>query len=269
MSKEIIIKTKRTTNYVYLNDKGSDIPMVFLHGFTGSHRSWGKVVEKLGCTVVTLDLPGHGKSLFISLNLDYCIDDWCEDFNQISDFLDISKIDLCGYSMGGRLAIAFASKYPEKINKLVLESASYGIEDKKVKEERFKGDLEQCQLIEEDLPLFVRKWENNELFLNQKNRNPQGFLDQQKQRLSHNSKQLSKSLKSFSQGNMRFYKNEFLNFKFPVILINGSEDSRYIKIGNDIKSVNKAINQYIIEECGHNTHIEKPNSFRSALGISF
>ena len=87
MSNWIIIKTKRTTNYVYLNDKGSDTPMVFLHGFAGSHYSWDEVVEKLGCTVVTLDLPGHGKSTFNNLDADYSVDDWCEDFNEILNSL--------------------------------------------------------------------------------------------------------------------------------------------------------------------------------------
>ena len=138
--------------------------MVFLHGFTGSHYSWDQVVEKLDCTVVTLDLPGHGKSTFNSLSADYDIGDWCEDFNEILDFSDIGKINLCGYSMGGRLATAFASKYPEKINKLILESASYGIESKEEREGRLSEDLKLCNLIETDFPAFVQKWESSPLF---------------------------------------------------------------------------------------------------------
>ena len=47
MSKEIVIKTEKTTNYIYLQDKGSSIPILFLHGFTGSHRSWDEVLEKI------------------------------------------------------------------------------------------------------------------------------------------------------------------------------------------------------------------------------
>ena len=265
MSKEIIIKTKRTTNYVYLSDKGSDIPIVFLHGFTGSHRSWNDVVQRFKGSAITLDLPGHGKSAFNDLGANYDIDDWCEDFNEILSSLDIDEIDLCGYSMGGRLAIDFAVKYPMKINKLILESASYGISSEDDRKTRLREDLKLCKLIEEDFPRFVQKWENNPLFLKQKDRNAQGFLSQQKERLSHNPKQLSKALTSFGQGNMSFYKNEISRFEFPALVINGSEDSKYLKIGKEIKDMCNNAKQHIIQNCGHNTHLENASNFISYL----
>jgi len=265
MSKEIIIKTKRTTNYVYLNSKGSATPMVFLHGFTGSHHSWNEVVERLDCAVITPDLPGHGKSTFNSLSADYCIDDWCEDFNQILDFLDISKIDLCGYSMGGRLAIVFASKYPKKINKLILESASYGIKSKEGRKERLSEDLTLCNLIETDFPKFIQKWENSPLFSKQRDRNPQGFLNQQKERFLHNPKQLSKALKSFSQGNIGFCKENFAEFQFPITVINGFEDFKYVEIGKRFCNINQTANQDVLDNSGHNVHLENPSEYIDCL----
>ena len=72
MSKEIIIKTDRTTNHIYLNNKQSSVPIIFLHGFTGSHQSWDEVVEKLECRTIALDLPGHGKSIFNDLANSNC-----------------------------------------------------------------------------------------------------------------------------------------------------------------------------------------------------
>ena len=70
-----------------------------------------KVIEKLKRPAITLDLPGHGKSTFNNLDISYSIDDWCEDISQMLDSLNVDKLSICGYSMGGRLAIAFASKY--------------------------------------------------------------------------------------------------------------------------------------------------------------
>ncbi len=69
--------------------------------------------------------------------------------------MNIEKLNLCGYSMGGRLAISFVTKYPEKINTLILESASYGIESKEGREERLKKDLKLCKHIEKDFPKFL------------------------------------------------------------------------------------------------------------------
>ena len=257
MSKEIVIKTEKTTNYIYLQDKGSSIPILFLHGFTGSHRSWDEVLEKIKVSTVTIDLPGHGKSIFNNLRKDYNIDDWCEDFNKILGTLKISKIDLCGYSMGGRLAINFASKYPEKFNKLILESTSYGIENKNDKEVRLERDLKLCALIEKDLRQFIRKWENNALFLKQRDRSLDSFLKQRKERLLHNPRQLSKALISFSQGKMDVCINSFYNFNFPTLIINGSEDSKYVKIGAKILLATQRATHHIVSDAGHNVHIEK------------
>ena len=91
---EIIIKTGRTTNYLFTNDKSSSIPTVFLHGFTGTANSWKDVISKLDCYDrnhkikynIALDIVGHGKSTFNDLDYDYTIDDWCDDFDEILAF---------------------------------------------------------------------------------------------------------------------------------------------------------------------------------------
>ena len=259
--KEITIKTNRTINHMYAYGKESSVPTFFLHGFTGSSKSWQDVIAGLEGYSVSIDLPGHGKSVFKNLNLDYSIDNWCEDFIQIINALDIKKINLCGYSMGGRLAIAFASKYPQKINKLILESASYGIENKDDQELRFQEDLKLCGLIETDFHKFIQKWENSPLFLKQKDRNPDGFLKQREERLLHDSDQISKALRSFSQGCMDFYMEAITKFDFPIVIVNGLEDNKYVEMGKRITQINNKSIQYIIKGSNHNVHLESMNAF--------
>jgi len=267
MSKEIIIKTKRTTNYAYLNSKRDATPTLFLHGFTGSHSSWEKVIEKIEVAAIALDLPGHGKSTFNNLDVNYSIDCWCEDLNEILNSLEVDKVNLCGYSMGGRLAIAFAVKYPKRVNKLILESTSCGIEGAEDKEERFKEDLKLCSLIEADLLKFVKKWEDSTLFINQRRRSLEGFLNQKKKRLSHNPIQLSKALRSFSQGQMDFYLHNISKFEFPIVIINGAEDKKYVQIGGQISALASSAKHYIIPNSGHNVHLENPALFIDCLNL--
>ena len=140
--KEYIVKTKRTTNYIYSGSEKSFAPMVFLHGFSGTHKTWAEILAKLGTAAIAVDLPGHGKSTFNNLELEYNIDMWCEDFSRILDFLDLERVSLCGYSMGGRLAISFAVRYPEKISSLILESASCGISEKENRTKDLGGDAD-------------------------------------------------------------------------------------------------------------------------------
>ena len=261
MSKEIIIKTNKTTNYLYSNLKNTDVATVFLHGFMGSSKSWEDIIHDLNFPCLLFDLPGHGKSIFNNLSAKYDIDTWCHEFNYILDYQGLSKVNLMGYSMGGRLSIAFASKYPDKVNKLILESCSLGIKDSKQRGVRFDQDLSLCDQIQTNLYGFVEKWENNELFLKQQVRNPEGFLSQRKHRLLANSKQLAKSLKSFSLGKMDWMDEVFAKFQFPIYVINGSEDSKYLNFSKKMSEINDNVIHRIIPNSGHNTHLEQKTDF--------
>src|SRR5689334_17350674 len=96
-----------------LNRQKSAIPFVFLHGFLGNSQDWQEVASKLLATCIAFDLPGHGASAFT--------EDFFLAFHQATK--EFPPFHLVGYSMGGRLALQFAAKYPEKINKLTLLSA--------------------------------------------------------------------------------------------------------------------------------------------------
>ena len=265
MSKEIIIKTNKTVNYVYMDKQESSVQTVFLHGFTGTHRSWSEVAMRLNHQSIALDLPGHGKSVFNNLSSNYSIIDWVQDFTYILDNLGLDKINLCGYSMGGRLAIAFAVNYPERVDKLILESASYGLECSKDRALRAHEDLALSNLIEEDFNQFVQKWQNNVLFKKQQDRNPAAFLNQQKDRFSHNSTQLAKALNSFGQGCMNYYYKELSDFKFPVTIIAGSEDVKYVEIAREMSRLCKLSKLFVVPDSGHNVHLEKTNQFIECL----
>tara|TARA_Y100000768_G_scaffold209036_1_gene157457 strand:+ start:9452 stop:10279 length:828 start_codon:yes stop_codon:yes gene_type:complete len=265
MSKKIIFNTQKTKNFIYLKNGLGKKPFVFLHGFTGSHNSWNEVINRLSDQTITIDLPGHGKSIFKDLDLSYTIDDWCHEFEQLLNYLSIGKVRLCGYSMGGRLAIAFAKKYPHRLSKLYLESTSYGIKNILDRRQRFKDDMDMCNEIQRNYSNFIEKWTKKPLFVKQKARNLRGYLNQQKDRLSHNSMQLSKSLSSFSQGTMKYYLEDISKISCNITILSGAEDKKYVKMGCKISELNKNIKHCIVPKCGHNIHIENLDYFVNVL----
>ena len=56
-----------------------------------------------------------------------------------------------------------------------------------------------------------------------------------------------------------------LPFSFPISIINGSEDRKYVKIGKEMTYMNRNAKQYIIKETMHNTHLESPSLFIDVL----
>src|SRR5690625_233079 len=94
--------------------------------------------------VSTIDLPGRGETIILANNT---LEEFLDHFNSLLDSLKITKIHLLGYSMAGRSALSFANYYPEKINSLILESASPGIADPFVRQRRKEADKALAEKI--------------------------------------------------------------------------------------------------------------------------
>jgi esterase len=96
--------------------------LVFLHGLIGSGNNWSRVVKLFDpnlYTILTYDQRGHGRS-FQPLT-GYNANDFASDLLHILDELNWSQIDLIGHSMGGRVALTFASLYQTRLRSLTIE----------------------------------------------------------------------------------------------------------------------------------------------------
>lgn len=76
--------------------------------------------------VIAVDLAGRGRSGWMRDIEDYGMDSYIEQLEQCMDHFGLSACSLCGSSMGGSIAIRFASLYPERVRRIVLnDSAPY------------------------------------------------------------------------------------------------------------------------------------------------
>ena len=79
--------------------------------------------------------------------------------------------------------------------------------------------------------------------------------------------QLSKALRSFSQGQMDFYLHNISKFEFPIVIINGAEDKKYVQIGGQISALASRGKHHIIPNSGHNVHLENLDLFIDCLNL--
>lgn len=97
-----------------------DKVIVFLHSLGTDHHLWEYQVEKFaqeGYTIVLPDARGHGKS---SSHDGVTADLWVSDLLAIFQHLRLEQAIVCGLSMGGVAAMAFAITHPERVRALVL-----------------------------------------------------------------------------------------------------------------------------------------------------
>jgi esterase len=107
-------------NYQILG-QDSSAKLVFLHGIMGQGRNWLSIAKKFSSQFQCLlfDQRGHGQSAQPTSG--YGLDDYVEDLKSLLDSLKWhDPIYLIGHSMGGRVALMFANKYPERLEKLVI-----------------------------------------------------------------------------------------------------------------------------------------------------
>ena len=98
---------------IYYRVKGKGQSIVLLHGFLESQNIWNHYSEQLSKThrVITIDLPGHGKSDNISSV--HTMEQMAMIVKELLDRLQIKKTVIIGHSMGGYVSLAFAEMYPQ------------------------------------------------------------------------------------------------------------------------------------------------------------
>jgi esterase len=103
--------------------EGAAAPVVLLHGLMGFAANWGKIWPALhgARPVLVLDQRGHGRSPKPSSG--YGPADYAGDLAGLLDVLGWSRAHVVGHSMGGRVALRFASLYPERTLTLTMEDS--------------------------------------------------------------------------------------------------------------------------------------------------
>jgi esterase len=104
---------------LYFRKSGEGAPLIILHGLFGSSDNWMSIAKVLSeqYTVYLPDQRNHGQS---GNNDVFDYDSMAEDLKAFIEQHSIENPYIIGHSMGGKVAMTFASKYPELLRKLVV-----------------------------------------------------------------------------------------------------------------------------------------------------
>ncbi|MCS6904491.1 MAG: alpha/beta fold hydrolase [Bacteroidia bacterium] len=95
-------------------------PIIFIHGLGGYLPHWYFQIKDLSkeFLCIALDLPGYGKSEKdpARVSMSY----YADIIHALCIHLQLKKVNLCGHSMGGQIALHFALRHPSMLEKLIL-----------------------------------------------------------------------------------------------------------------------------------------------------
>jgi len=108
---------------LYRRKYGSGPPLIILHALYGSSDNWVHIAKRLSgsFTCYLPDQRNHGRSPHSSEH-NYPV--MSNDIDELAVELQLGKFFLAGHSMGGKTAIYYALKHPEKLSGLLVADIS-------------------------------------------------------------------------------------------------------------------------------------------------
>ncbi|MGC8856659.1 MAG: 2-succinyl-6-hydroxy-2,4-cyclohexadiene-1-carboxylate synthase [Anaerolineae bacterium] len=241
--------------------------ILFLHGFLGRGAQWEEMVAPLRerWYVLTPDLPGHGTNLHNDLNTPLTFDQVTDEILHFMDTRNLRHIILVGYSLGGRLALHVACRFPQRVTALVLESTSPGIPDATERARRLEEDRHRATaILQQGMRSFVQHWYQQPLFASLQ-RHP-ALLRELKHAAAQNDPHwMAKVIYDLSPGQQIPLWDCLPRLAIPTLLIAGEQDPKYTTLMTQMATRLPHARLVIAPQAGHNVHVEQAEWFRAVL----
>jgi 2-succinyl-6-hydroxy-2,4-cyclohexadiene-1-carboxylate synthase len=241
-------------------------PLLLLHGFTGCGLAWERAVALLTepGRIVAPDLPGHCGAAADAR--DCTFDAATRAIESALDGLGIERVDLHGYSMGGRLALYFALTRPVRVRRLSLESASAGLSTASDREARIRSDEMLARFAcEAGIERFVDRWERTPVLASQLGIPAQDRARVRALRLRNSVEGLAASLRGMGTGAQPYLGNRLSELARPVLVMAGDEDAKFSTIARDLARAIPDSRLMLVPGAGHTPHLEQPGHWAAAL----
>ena len=233
------------------------MPIVLLHGFTLTGRSWEPVLERLeGADAIALDLRGHGAAR----------DRRPIDFASVSGDVAAAApagATLCGYSLGGRVALRAALDHPGRFARLVLIGASPGIADPGDREARRRADEALAHRAEDmTIEAFAREWERLDVLATQP---AEVRLRARADRMRNDPRALAAALRGLGAGAMEPLWDRLGELDVPVTLVVGERDEKFVAIAHAMTDRIADAEIVVVDGVGHAVYLERPEAVAELL----
>lgn len=239
------------------------LPFVFLHGFMGSGAIFPQIFERFRPNppfrVMAPDLPYHGQSVDIRPEDEQ---QWVEVLDQWIQANFDEPVLLHGYSMGGRLAIAYAAAHPDRLKGVLLESTRFGFRSMQTEliHDRWKTDQERAQMIRNDFRVFLQEWHLQRLF---QTPHTHPFTEDLNRKLhqQQSAEAMAQALTSFSTAKMRDVRKAIMKTDMPAAILLGSEDHQYRNHAQELVIFFGDADFRIVEGAKHRVHVDQPDGW--------
>jgi len=233
--------------------------LILVHGFTQTGRSWQPVLHALGGRYRALapDLPGHG-DFAARRPASFAA---CDAY--LGALAGDRRITLAGYSLGGRVALHAGLSLGDRVERLVLISASPGLANASERGARAAADAALADHIEAvGLQAFVREWGAQPLFAGM----PRGIAElAEADRMRNTAEGLAAALRGLGTGVMPSLWNRLEELTVAVDLVVGERDLKFRAIAERMQAALPDARLHVVPSAGHAVQLEVPGAVADVL----
>jgi len=227
--------------------------LVLLHGFTQTGRSWQPIAHALAgrYRAAAPDLPGHGAFAERRPASFPACDAYLRAVSE-------EPYVLCGYSMGGRVALHAAFSLGARVRRLVLIGASPGLADRAERAARAASDAALADRIEAiGMDAFAAEWESQPLFAGM----PRGVAELAgEDRRRNTAAGLAAALRGLGTGVMPSSWERLPDLDVPVDLVVGERDEKFRGIAEKMAYALPRARVTVVPDAGHAVQLEAPDA---------
>lgn len=230
--------------------------LVALHGFTQHGGSFEELAAYLDVGLLAVDLPGHGATDVQPATFEVAVE-------VVSTVLEAqaSPPVLLGYSQGGRISLQVALRRSDLIDRLILISASPGIADPRVREERRDADRALATHIEEaGVATFIDEWLAMDMFAGLRDRPAEWRVSDRNRRLENTAQGLAAGLRGMGPGAQPYLGDNLRNLTVPLLAVAGGTDRKYSKCAEMMAGAAPGGTVEIVPRAGHAVIGESPEA---------
>lgn len=241
----------------------------YLHGFAGSGGDCSFLRSKQGTfdrCWLSMDWLGHGESAAPDVGEVYGLNWQLEGIRRLAQLFRNQRRILVGYSMGARLALHAALRFPGLFEELALISGTAGIEEAYERRQRRLRDQRWAEMIRvEGLGVFAREWEKQPVISSQESMPPETLDFWRNRRRNHSTIGLAHSVQALSPGVLPAVWHQLHRISCPVKVFAGESDSRFcdqaVRLAKNLPNAE----MIVMENCNHCLHMENAAGFLERL----
>ncbi len=255
---------------LYFEEAGTGTPIVFVHEFGGTYRSWEPQMRHFARQhrCIAFAARGYPPSDVPPDVEAYSQLQATRDIAAVMDAAEVDRAHVVGLSMGGFAALHFGLEFPDRARSLVVAGAGYGAE--RQFETYFREiSLEVARQFElQGSKRFASTYALGASRVQFQNKDPRGWREFADMLGEHSAVGAANTMRGVQVRRPSIYDLEvrLRAMTVPTLVMVGDEDDHCLQPGIFMKKTIPACGFVVLPKTGHTLNLEEPELFNRFVG---